>query len=56
MSPACENVVADPTDFLSAEGGILDWIPLSGYSMGWVLPALLVFIFVSILNKNLSQE
>ena len=41
---------------LSAEGGILDWIPLSNYSMGWVLPALLVFIFVNILNKNSSQE
>lgn len=38
-------------DFLSAigHGGILgnltDWIPLSTFSMGWVLPALLVFLF-----------
>lgn len=28
---------------LAPEGGILEWIPLHEYSMGWVLPGLVVF-------------
>lgn len=41
---------------LSPEGGILDWIPFSTYSMGWVLPAVLVLVFVNAFNKNSSNE
>lgn len=33
---------------LAPEGGILDWIPFSKYSMGWVLPALVVFVVVNL--------
>ena len=29
---------------LNPKGGILEWIPLQQYSLGWVLPALVVFV------------
>lgn len=32
---------------LAPKGGILEWIPLQQYSLGWVLPALVVFLFVN---------
>ncbi|MFH6602974.1 branched-chain amino acid transport system II carrier protein [Maribacter algicola] len=32
---------------LTPKGGILDWIPLQEYSMGWVLPALVVFVIIN---------
>ncbi|MGC1515729.1 MAG: branched-chain amino acid transport system II carrier protein, partial [Maribacter sp.] len=34
---------------LAPEGGILEWIPLHTYSMGWVLPALVVFLISNVL-------
>lgn len=37
---------------LTPKGGILDWIPLQKYSMGWVLPALLVFILANLSKQN----
>jgi len=37
---------------LTPEGGILDWIPLQKYGMGWVLPALIVFVFANLLQKK----
>jgi LIVCS family branched-chain amino acid:cation transporter len=37
---------------LSPKGGILDWIPLQQYSMGWVLPAFVVFIFTNIMSSS----
>ena len=41
---------------LSPEGGILDWIPFSKYSMGWVLPALVVFVLSNFTFKVLSNQ
>jgi LIVCS family branched-chain amino acid:cation transporter len=32
---------------LAPKGGILEWIPLQQYSLGWVLPALVVFLVVN---------
>ncbi len=37
---------------LSPEGGILDWIPFSTYSMGWVLPAVFVFVFSNLIDNK----
>lgn len=37
---------------LAAEGGILDWIPLSQYSLGWVLPSTVVFVLMNFLGKR----
>lgn len=37
---------------LAPKGGILDWIPLQQYSMGWVLPALVVFALINIIQKK----
>lgn len=37
---------------LSPEGGILDWIPFATYSMGWVLPAVLVFVVMNLIQKK----
>lgn len=45
-------------DFLGSVGlseklvVLQEFIPLSTYSMGWVLPALLVFVLVNILKKR----
>ncbi len=36
---------------LATEGGILDWIPFSKYSMRWVLPALVVFVLMNLTTK-----
>lgn len=47
-------------DFLGSIGfgesiaGLINWIPLSEYQMGWVLPALGVFVFANILEKYLK--
>lgn len=42
---------------LAPKGGTFDWIPLSGYSLGWVLPALVVFVIKnSITAKTTSQS
>lgn len=47
-------------DFLGSIGydesiaGLINWIPLSEYQMGWVLPALVVFVFTNILEKYLK--
>jgi len=35
---------------LVLQGGILDWIPLQEYSMGWVLPALIIFGMVNLIK------
>ena len=45
-------------DFLNSVGwgdslkGIIEWIPLSQFHMGWVLPALLVFTIVSFIKET----
>lgn len=36
---------------LAPKGGILDYIPLQKYSMGWVLPGLVVFVLVNLVGK-----
>jgi len=47
-------------DFLGSIGydesiaGLINWIPLSEYQMGWVLPALVVFVLGNILEKYLK--
>lgn len=33
---------------LAVKGGVLEWIPLQTYGMGWVLPALVVFALVNL--------
>ncbi|MDP5228908.1 MAG: branched-chain amino acid transport system II carrier protein [Cellulophaga sp.] len=33
---------------LATEGGILEWMPLQNYGMGWVLPSLLIFLVVNL--------
>ena len=37
---------------LAEKGGILEWIPLQKYGMGWVLPALAVFVVVNLLPQR----
>lgn len=37
---------------LTPKGGILEWIPLQKYSMGWVLPALVVFVISNLVAKK----
>lgn len=37
---------------LAPKGGTFSWIPLQEYSMGWVLPALVVFGLANILSKK----
>ena len=44
-------------DFLKSIGlnpmaWTFDWIPLQPYSLGWVLPASLIFILVNLSRKN----
>jgi len=41
---------------LAPKGGILEWIPLQGYSLGWVLPAGLVFVVSNILIITSRDE
>ena len=36
---------------LAVEGGILEWIPLQKFGMGWVLPAVLLFIIANVLPQ-----
>lgn len=36
---------------LAPKGGTLDWIPLSEFHMGWVMPALVVMVLVNLLKK-----
>lgn len=49
-------------DFLGSIGlgeaisGISKWVPLSNYQMGWVLPAVLVFILANFLRKPSIQS
>ena len=40
---------------LTPEGGILEWVPLQKYNLGWVLPALLAFIGVNIFKNKHEQ-
>ena len=42
-----------PADSLS---GIQNMIPLASKSLGWVLPALLTFVIVNIINKSISKQ
>lgn len=37
---------------LAPKGGTFDWIPLQHYSLGWVLPAGLVFVLMNLSQKN----
>ena len=37
---------------LAVEGGILEWIPLQKFGMGWVLPAVLLFIIANLLPQQ----
>lgn len=37
---------------LAPQGGTLDWIPLSEFHMGWVLPAGVVLLIVNVLAKK----
>lgn len=39
---------------LAPKGGILDWIPLQKYSMGWVLPAFVVFVASNLFKQKSS--
>ena len=49
-------------DFLGSVGlgdaiaGIQPYIPLSKFSMGWVLPAAVVFVFTNLIRKRASNE
>lgn len=38
---------------LVPKGGILKWIPLQEYSMGWVLPAVGIFVFTNVFKQKL---
>ncbi|MGB5358768.1 MAG: branched-chain amino acid transport system II carrier protein, partial [Eudoraea sp.] len=55
------TIVFSVPDFLGSIGlgteiaSITRWIPLSKLSMGWVLPALVVFIFANIRERKLSK-
>ncbi|MGB5229000.1 MAG: branched-chain amino acid transport system II carrier protein [Eudoraea sp.] len=55
------TIVFSVPDFLGSIGlgteiaSITRWIPLSKLSMGWVLPALVVFIFANIRERRLSK-
>ena len=48
-------------DFLGTVGlgeviaGVQSYIPLSKFSMGWVLPALVVFVGSNLVGKNQEQ-
>ena len=52
------TIIFSIPDFLGSIGlsepiiGIQSYIPLSNYSMGWVLPAALVFILANFIEKN----
>ena len=41
---------------LEIKDGVFDWIPLSTHQMGWVLPALLVFIVFNVIDKFKKQH
>ena len=41
---------------LAPKGGTLDWIPLSEFHMGWVLPASIVCVFANfVIRKNINE-
>ena len=49
------TVIFNIPDFLETLGLNLEWktaIPLSSYKMGWVLPSILVFVFLLIFNRS----
>ena len=52
------TVIFSIPDFLGSIGfsqaiaGIQQWIPLSGYSLGWIIPALLVFIVTNFKSSS----
>jgi LIVCS family branched-chain amino acid:cation transporter len=37
---------------ISPQSDPFSWIPLQEYSLGWVLPALLIFVLSNLMNKN----
>ena len=41
---------------LEIKDGVFDWIPLSTHQMGWVLPALIVFIVFNVIDKFKKQH
>ena len=41
---------------LAPEGGLLEWIPLQRYSLGWVLPASIVFFLVNLIQSKTTQS
>jgi LIVCS family branched-chain amino acid:cation transporter len=41
---------------LAPNGGLLEWIPLQKHSLGWVLPAMFVFLLTNLCLTNLSSE
>ena len=50
--------IPDSLKFIVSEEklqGIIDVIPLANYSLGWVLPAIITFILVTILSKKTSK-
>ena len=52
------TVIFSIPDFLDSLGLGLEWtsiIPLSGYKMGWVLPSVLVFVFLLIFKRSSKQ-
>lgn len=40
---------------LAPKGGTFSWVPLSEFHMGWVLPALLVFVITNVISKESSD-
>ena len=51
------TIVFSIPDFLGSIGlalkeGVFDWIPLQPFSLGWVMPAGLVFVLVNLSRKN----
>ncbi len=52
------TIIFSIPDFLDTLGLPLEWtsaIPLSGYKMGWVLPSILIFIFLLIFKRSPEQ-
>jgi len=52
------TIIFSIPDFLGSIGfgesvvSVQNWIPLSNFSMGWVLPALIIFIVSNVIDKN----
>lgn len=56
------TIIFSVPDFLASLGysqeisGIQQWIPLSGYSLGWILPAFLVFIITNLTKGSVVNS